>query len=93
LDELTGDPQFRQNVREIVKGLRGLVSSTQQLQAQMQVAESLDSLAPAENVSTTADESQIAVMPNFDSAEFSLAQKTLKPIAPAAIEEESPQAQ
>ena len=88
LDELTGDPQFRQNVREIVKGLRGLVSSTQQLQEQMQVAESLDSLAPAENVSTIADESQIAVMPNFDSAEFSLAQKTLKPILPTTIDAE-----
>ena len=42
LDELTGDPEFRQNVRQIVDGLSGLVSSTQQLEQQVQVAESSD---------------------------------------------------
>lgn len=41
LDELTGDPQFRQNVRELVGGLRGLVSSTQQLQQQTELAQVL----------------------------------------------------
>jgi phospholipid/cholesterol/gamma-HCH transport system substrate-binding protein len=41
LDELTGDPQFRVNIRRLVDGLSGLVSSTQQLQQQMQVAKSV----------------------------------------------------
>lgn len=44
LDELTGDPTFRNNVRELVNGLSSLVSSTQQVQQQVQVAETLDSL-------------------------------------------------
>ncbi len=86
LDELTGDPQFRRNVREIVDGLSGLVSSTQQLQQQVQVAERLDSTE--ENSNITANSSPISVMPDFDNAEFSLAQKTLKPISPTLAEEE-----
>jgi phospholipid/cholesterol/gamma-HCH transport system substrate-binding protein len=45
VDELTGDPQFRQNLRNLVNGLSGLVSSTQQLQQQAAIAQVL---APAE---------------------------------------------
>lgn len=41
LDELTGDPQFRQNLRELINGLSGLVSSTQQLEQQTVVAQVL----------------------------------------------------
>jgi phospholipid/cholesterol/gamma-HCH transport system substrate-binding protein len=44
LDELTGDPAFRKNVRELVNGLSSLVSSTQELQQQVQVAQTLDSV-------------------------------------------------
>jgi phospholipid/cholesterol/gamma-HCH transport system substrate-binding protein len=44
LDELTGDPAFRQNLRQLVNGLSSLVSSTQQVQQQVQVANSLDSV-------------------------------------------------
>jgi len=44
LDELTGDPTFRQNVRKLVNGLSSLVSSTQQIQQQAQVGVTLDSL-------------------------------------------------
>jgi len=43
IDELTGDPKIRQNLRRLINGLSGLVSSTQQLQQQVQVAETLDS--------------------------------------------------
>lgn len=42
LDELTGDPAFRANVRKLVNGLGKLVSSTQQLQQQVQVAQQLE---------------------------------------------------
>ncbi|NET38623.1 MAG: MCE family protein [Cyanothece sp. SIO1E1] len=41
LDELTGDPEFRNNVRDLVNGLNGLVSSTKQLQRQTQIAQML----------------------------------------------------
>ncbi|MGB2926074.1 MAG: MlaD family protein [Limnothrix sp.] len=38
LDELTGDPEFRRNLIDLVNGLSQLVSSTEQLQEQVQVA-------------------------------------------------------
>ncbi|MBW4689631.1 MAG: MCE family protein [Komarekiella atlantica HA4396-MV6] len=53
LDELTGDPAFRQNLRQLVNGLSGLVSSTQQMQQQAQVATTLDSLKAAVNQPNT----------------------------------------
>jgi phospholipid/cholesterol/gamma-HCH transport system substrate-binding protein len=42
LDELTGDPKFRTNLRQLVNGLSNLVSSTQQIEQQVQVAQTLD---------------------------------------------------
>jgi phospholipid/cholesterol/gamma-HCH transport system substrate-binding protein len=47
LDELTGDPAFRTNVRKLVNGLSGLVSSSQQLQQQAQLAQILTPIAQA----------------------------------------------
>ncbi|GAA6624122.1 MlaD family protein [Scytonema sp. NUACC26] len=47
LDELTGDPAFRQNLRQLVNGLSGLVSSTQQMQQDVRVATTLDSIKTA----------------------------------------------
>ncbi|MBD2451503.1 MCE family protein [Nostoc sp. FACHB-152] len=44
LDELTGDPAFRENLRQLVNGLSGLVSSTQQMQQQVEFAATLDTL-------------------------------------------------
>jgi phospholipid/cholesterol/gamma-HCH transport system substrate-binding protein len=41
LDDLTGDPSFRQNIRELINGLSGLVSLTEQLQQQTEVAGTL----------------------------------------------------
>jgi phospholipid/cholesterol/gamma-HCH transport system substrate-binding protein len=49
LDELTGDPTFRQNLLQLVNGLSGLVSSTQQMEEQVKVAARLDSLKTAIN--------------------------------------------
>ncbi len=45
LDELTGDPQLRNDLRNLIKGLSGLTSSTQQLQQQAQVAQVLEPLS------------------------------------------------
>lgn len=47
LDDLTGDPTFRENLRQLVNGLSGLVSSTQQMQQQVQIASTLDSVKAA----------------------------------------------
>jgi len=44
LDELTGNPQFRQNLQQLVNGLSGLVSSTEQVEQQVKFAATLDSV-------------------------------------------------
>ncbi|AFY56446.1 ABC-type transport system involved in resistance to organic solvents, periplasmic component [Rivularia sp. PCC 7116] len=44
LDDLTGDPKFRQNLRELVNGLSGLVSSTEQMEQQVKFAATLDTV-------------------------------------------------
>jgi len=41
LDDLTGDPQFRENLRRMVNGLSSLVSMTEQLDRQVQFARSV----------------------------------------------------
>ncbi len=46
LDELTGDPKLRDNLKRLINGLSGLVSSTQQLQQQAQIAQILASPIP-----------------------------------------------
>ena len=56
LDELTGDPQFRSNVRELVNGLSSLVSTTQQLEQQTEIAQVLHTAA----VPLLADPSQVS---------------------------------
>ncbi|MBD2212542.1 MCE family protein [Nostoc linckia FACHB-104] len=49
LDELTGDPTFRSNLRQLVNGLSNLVSSTEQMQQQVEVAATLDALKASIN--------------------------------------------
>ncbi|MEO1401658.1 MAG: MlaD family protein [Cyanobacteria bacterium J06635_1] len=44
VDELTGDPAFRTNIRDLINGLSGLVSTTQQLETQAELARMLDSV-------------------------------------------------
>ena len=51
LDELTGDPKFRQNVLRLVNGLSKLVSSSKDIQEQTKVAVTLDSLKASVNQS------------------------------------------
>ena len=50
LDELTGDPAFRDNLKSLVNGLGKLVSSTQQLEQDVYTASALE---PARNVIIT----------------------------------------
>jgi len=42
VDELTGDPAFRQNLRNLVNGLSNLLSSTQQIEQHVQIAQALE---------------------------------------------------
>lgn len=49
LDQLTGDPKVRENLKRLINGLSGLLSSTQQLQQQVQLAETLKSTKAAIN--------------------------------------------
>lgn len=51
LDELTGDPAFRNNLRQLVNGLSTLVSSTKQMQQQVEIADTLDSFKTSVNKS------------------------------------------
>jgi len=51
LDELTGDPTFRNNLKNLVNGLSNLVSSSQQLQQQAQLAQILAPIAAANSAS------------------------------------------
>lgn len=53
LDELTGDPSFRNNLKQLVNGLGKLVSSTQQLQQQVHVAQTLEPVSAALNTTVS----------------------------------------
>lgn len=53
LDELTGDPAFRENVKKLVNGLGKLVSTTQQLQQEVRVAEQLEPVSTAINTTVS----------------------------------------
>ena len=53
LDDLTGDPAFRDNLKQLVNGLGKLVSSTEQLQQQVKVAQTIEPMSTAINL--TAD--------------------------------------
>lgn len=44
LDDITGDPQLRQRLKQLIHGLSNLVSSTQQMQQQVKVAATLDAM-------------------------------------------------
>lgn len=45
VDELTGNPQFRENIEELIRGLSNLISSTQLLQQQVEYDHAFKSLA------------------------------------------------
>lgn len=59
LDELTGDPAFRQNLRQLVNGLSSLVSSTQEMQQDIRVATTLDSIKAVVHNSKTGTPPQL----------------------------------
>ncbi|NJR32419.1 MAG: hypothetical protein HC778_05790 [Chamaesiphon sp. CSU_1_12] len=50
LDELTGSPEFRSNLRNLVNGLGKLVSSTEQLEQQAKLAQTIEPLGKSLNL-------------------------------------------
>ena len=47
LESLTGDPAFVENVRQLVNGLSGLVSTTEQLEQQIQTGQAIEPMQQA----------------------------------------------
>lgn len=60
LDELTGDPAFREELRNLVNGLSNLVSATEELEQRSQLAQMLDA---AEVALRTGDVTELAPLP------------------------------
>jgi phospholipid/cholesterol/gamma-HCH transport system substrate-binding protein len=54
VDEITGDPAFRNNIRKLINGLGGLLGSTEQLRQQVTVAQTLATLSQQANPHKTA---------------------------------------
>lgn len=52
VDDLTGDPAFRNNIRRLFNGLGGLLGSTEQLRQQVKVTQTLAPLSEKVNAST-----------------------------------------
>ncbi len=72
LDELTGDPAFRSNLKRLVNGLGKLVSSTDQLQEQVQIAQTIEPVSAAINTSLKSaaalPSANDSFQPNFEPA-------------------------
>ncbi|MBW4487706.1 MAG: MCE family protein [Trichocoleus desertorum ATA4-8-CV12] len=80
LDELTGDPAFRDNLRNLINGLSGLVSSTEQLQRQAQLAQVLAPLSTS--VPASDQQNQEAVTPASSELEADLRRLIETPATP-----------
>jgi phospholipid/cholesterol/gamma-HCH transport system substrate-binding protein len=74
LDDLTGNPEFRSNIKNLVNGLGKLVSSTEQLEQQAKLAQTIEPLgrslsyasklpAPNPQISTPG---QVSISPNLN---------------------------
>ncbi len=80
LDELTGDPQFRTNLRNLVTGLSGLVSSTQQLHQQAQLAQVLTPQGLATGQAATVQAATVQVAPATVAPSLGLSSRALVPV-------------
>ncbi|MEG3932106.1 MULTISPECIES: MlaD family protein [unclassified Microcoleus] len=59
VDDLTGDPAFRNNIRRLFNGLGGLLGSTEQLRQQVKVTQTLAPLSEKVNASTHPRDSSV----------------------------------
>lgn len=81
VDEVTGDPAFRNNIRKLLNGLGGLFSSTEQLQQQVKVAQTLAPLSSQLN--TNLNSSATAVVPSVKPRILSLPNKPKSLVVPS----------
>jgi phospholipid/cholesterol/gamma-HCH transport system substrate-binding protein len=83
LDDITGDPALREKIKQLINGLSGLVSSTQQMQQQVQVATTLDAIqTDVKNPNlklTTREENQQQLMFQVSPPVLTSANKQLQP--------------
>jgi phospholipid/cholesterol/gamma-HCH transport system substrate-binding protein len=63
IDEITGDPQLREDIIRLIKGLTNLVSSTQQLQQQLDYAQMLHQVALSINSSQPSPQNNTSANP------------------------------
>jgi phospholipid/cholesterol/gamma-HCH transport system substrate-binding protein len=77
VDEVTGDPAFRNNIRKLINGLGGLLGATEQLRQQVGVARTLAPLSEQPNANTT------GVNRSIDPGFPSLHKKQKLPILPS----------
>ncbi|MBW4467848.1 MAG: MCE family protein [Pegethrix bostrychoides GSE-TBD4-15B] len=81
LDELTGDPNFRQNIQRLVNGLGGLVSSAEDLRQQTQMAQLLAPAAAGLQQAETAETADSAATSEAASEPAQAAERTAHPSA------------
>lgn len=81
VDEVTGDPAFRNNIRKLLNGLGGLFSSTEQLQQQVKVAQTLAPLSSQLN--TNLNSTATAAVPSAKPRVLSLPNKPKFPAVPS----------
>jgi phospholipid/cholesterol/gamma-HCH transport system substrate-binding protein len=78
LDELTGNPEFRTNIRNLVNGLGKLVSSAEQLEQQAKLAQTIEPLGKSLN--------QISRLPTSSSPTVTSGQTSTNPNASGTID-------
>jgi phospholipid/cholesterol/gamma-HCH transport system substrate-binding protein len=64
IDEITGDPQLREEIIRLIRGLSNLVSSTQQLQQQLEYAQMLHQVALSINSSQPFSQNDTSANPS-----------------------------
>lgn len=84
VDELTGDPDLRRQVRELINGLGALVSSTDSLAQQTEIAEVLKPLGTAINTAnlSSTDQSFTDLSMNWPTANLEASDLALTPVFP-----------
>ncbi len=87
VDEITGDPAFRNNIRKLLNGLGGLFSSTEQLQQQVKVAQTLAPLSSQLNANLNSNAA--VVVPSAKPKVLSLPNKPKFPVVPSETAQQS----
>lgn len=84
LDELTGNPAFRQNIIDLINGLSKLLSSTEQLEQQIATAQALEPIA--EDLALKPAKISDKSLNNTQKPQLSLSKSQTKPNLPPTPE-------